>query len=97
VVSNPVKISDLFNTLGNNLQTNLSLQNVLRLVKITKPINASTIQSYAFSSTISSTTPDPLLKSYTDPYSGESALIPTIGRGNYSQLKNYYEQLTATE
>lgn len=94
VVSNPVKISDLFNALGNNFQTNLSLADVLRLVKITKPINVSAIQSFAYSSTVSSTTPNPVLRSFISS-SGQDALIPTAGIGNFSQVQAYYQQLTA--
>jgi LCP family protein required for cell wall assembly len=96
VVANPVKISDLFNALGNNIQTDLTLQNVLRLVQITKGMDPSAAQSYAFSSTLSSTTPDPILKTYTDPASGEEALIPSEGIGDYGQLQQYYEQLTSS-
>jgi len=95
VLANPVKISDLFNALGNNFQTDLTLQNVLRLIQITKGINPSAIQSYAFSSTISGTTPDPILMNYTNPASGEEALIPSAGIGDYGQLQQYYQQLTS--
>jgi LCP family protein required for cell wall assembly len=95
-LSNPVKISDLFNALGNNFQTNLTLADVLRLIKITKPINLSTVQSYAYSSTISSTTPNPILKSYDVPDRGVDALIPTAGLGDYIQMQEYYQQLTQT-
>jgi LCP family protein required for cell wall assembly len=96
VVTNPVKISDLINTLSNNFQTDLTLQNVLRLVQLTKGINPDTIQSYAFSSTLSSTNPNPILKSYVDPGTGADALIPTAGIGDYTQLEDYYDQLTSS-
>jgi LCP family protein required for cell wall assembly len=94
VLGNPIKVSDLFSTLGNNFETNLSLQNVLRLIKDTKNINPNTIQSYAYSSSVSTTTPYPLLQAYTDPNSGEDALIPSAGLGDYAQLQQYYQQLT---
>ena len=95
VLANPIKISDLIGTLGNNIITDLTLQNVLRLVQITKGVNLSSIQSYSFSSTISSTTPNPILKNYTDPASGEEALIPSEGIGDYGQMQQYYQQLTS--
>lgn len=94
VLSNPVKISDLFNALGNNFQTDMSLQNVLRLIQITKNININNIQSFAFSSTLGGST-TPLLQNYTDPASGEDALVPTAGIGNYGGLEQYYQQLTS--
>ena len=95
-LSNPVKISDLFSALGNNFQTNLTLADVLRLIKITKPINLSSVQSYAYSSSVSSTTPNPILKAYYVPYNGQDALIPTAGISNFSQVQAYYQQLTQT-
>jgi len=95
-LSNPVKISNLFSALGNNFQTNLTLADVLRLIKITKPINLSNVQSYAFSSSVSTITPNPILKSYYVPYNGQSALIPTSGIDNYAQMQAYYQQLTQT-
>jgi len=96
VLANPVKISDLFNALGNNFQTDMSLQNVLRLVQVTKGVNLSAIQSYTYSSTLSSTTPNPILKTYTDPASGQESLIPSNGIGDYSQMEQYYLQLTSS-
>jgi LCP family protein required for cell wall assembly len=95
VLANPVKISNLLSALGTNFQTDLSLQNVLRLIQVTKGINPSSIQSYAFSSTISSTSPNPILENYTDPSSGEEALIPSAGIGDFGSLEQYYQQLTS--
>ena len=94
VLGNPVKVSDLINTLGSNFQTDLTLQNVLRLIQITKGVNLGGIQSYAFSSTLSGNS-DPILQGYTDPVSGEDALIPTNGIGNYGQMEQYYKLLTS--
>lgn len=96
VLTDPLKISDLISTLGNNFQTDLSLQNVLRLIQVTKGINPTSIQSYAFSSSITSSGTTPVLQNYTDPSSGEEALIPTDGIGDYGQLQQYYDQLTSS-
>jgi LCP family protein required for cell wall assembly len=98
VLSNPVKISDLFNAVGNNVQTNMSLQNILRLDQITKGINLSNIKSYSYCSTISlgqNGCTSAILTTYTDPGSGQEALIPTAGIGEYGQLEQYYQQLTS--
>jgi LCP family protein required for cell wall assembly len=95
VVSNPIKVSNLFSAFGNNLQTSLTLNDVLSLIDLTKNINPSAIQSYAYSATLSGST-TPLLENYQDPASGEDALIPTAGLGNYGQMENYYKQLTST-
>jgi LCP family protein required for cell wall assembly len=94
IISNPIKISDLFNTLGNNFQTNLSLADSIRLAKITKPINLSAMQSYAYSNAATPTEPTPLLESYRDPSSGQDALIPTAGVDDYTAMQAYYDQLT---
>jgi polyisoprenyl-teichoic acid--peptidoglycan teichoic acid transferase len=96
VLANPIKVTDLFNAFGNNFQTDLSLKDVLRLLQITKGINLSNIQSYTFSSTLSSPpVSDPILTTYTDPSSGQEALIPTQGIGNYGQMEQYYQALTS--
>jgi LCP family protein required for cell wall assembly len=97
VLANPVKISDLINTLGNNFQTDMSLQNVLRLVQITKGMNLNNIQSYSYSSTLTGTPlSSAVLTDYTDPSSGEEALVPTAGVGNYAQMTQYYQTLTSS-
>ncbi len=94
-LSNPAKISNLFNAFGNNLQTDLSLQNVLRLIQFSKSINLSSVQSYAFSYGSTNNHPNPILTGYIDPSSGQDALISTQGVGTYQNLTNYYDQLTS--
>jgi LCP family protein required for cell wall assembly len=99
VLANPVKVSDLFGAFGNNVQTDLSLQNVLRLVQITKGINLSSMQSYSYCSTLTigqDGCTKAILTDYTDPVSGEEALVPTAGIGQYGQLQQYYQQLTSS-
>ncbi len=97
VLDNPIKISNLFNAFGNNVQTNLSLSNVLRLVQITKGFNLNNIKSFAYCATLTSAScSKPVIKGYTDPISGQDALIPTLGIGDYSQMQNYYQQLVKT-
>ena len=95
VLGNPVKISDLISTLGNNFQTDMTLQNVLRLIQISKGITPATVQSYAYCATLTASCQKPILTTYNDPASGETALIPTAGIGNYGQLVQYYKQLTS--
>lgn len=95
-LDNPVKISDLFGAFGNNVETDMSLNNVLRLVQITKGINPTSLKSYAYCSTLTvgqNGCTTPLIKDYTDPVSRQEALIPELGIGNYSQLEQYYQQL----
>jgi LCP family protein required for cell wall assembly len=92
VLANPLKISSLFNALGGNIQTDLNLQDVLRLIQLTKNINPSTVQSYTYPYTSGSGT-GPLLTGYLDPATKEDALIPTAGLDDFSQLQQYYQDL----
>lgn len=93
VLSDPLKITSLFDSLSNNVQTNLTLQDALTLDQVVKGMNFSKLGSYAYSNSVSGDT-NPLLVSYTSS-SGQDALIPSEGIGNYSGLKAYFQQLTS--
>jgi polyisoprenyl-teichoic acid--peptidoglycan teichoic acid transferase len=93
IITNPAKVSDLFNALGSNVQTDLSLPDLLALIQLTKGTNPANAQSYSFSSTLSGGS-NPILTDYTSP-SGQDAIIPTAGIGNFAALTQYYEQLTS--
>jgi LCP family protein required for cell wall assembly len=99
VLANPIKVGDLFDTLGNNVETDLSLKDVLALIKITKNVDLSKIQSFAYCSTLSvglNGCTNPILTDYTDPISGQEAIIPVAGIGDYTQMQQYYNQLTSS-
>jgi LCP family protein required for cell wall assembly len=99
VLSDPLKIGKLFDALGNNVETDLSLPDILQLVKISKGFNLSNIQSYAFCSTLTigqNGCSKAILTDYTDPASGQEAIIPVAGIGDYSQMQQYYNQLTSS-
>ncbi len=91
VLSNPLKVGQLFDALGNNVKTDLTVNDAVRLVQLSKVINISSLQSltYNYGGTNS------LLKNYSAP-DGEDALIPEAGLDNFSQLQNYYQQLTSS-
>ena len=91
VLDSPVKISDLFSALSNNVQTNLSLADVIRLAQIAKKINLNNIQSYGLSYGGS----QPLLATYVTS-NGQDALIPRAGLNNYSQIQQYFVRLMST-
>ncbi len=94
VVSNPLKINSLFSALSKNVQTDLNLQNALSLAHLSKSLNLNTIGSYTYSNSLSGDS-NPLIVSYTDPASGQEALIPADGIGNYVGLKGYWQQLVS--
>lgn len=98
VIANPIKVNNLFGAFGNNFQTDLSLKDVLALIQLTKGINPTTIQSYAYCSTLTvgqNGCTKPILTGYVDPASGQDALIPTAGIGDYGQMEQYYLTLTS--
>lgn len=92
VLTNPIKVSKLFNSFGNNIATDLNLQDVLRFVQITKGMNVSNLQPLS----LSNSGPHTLLTGYTAP-DGEAALIPIAGIDNFGQIRQYYQQLTSTD
>jgi LCP family protein required for cell wall assembly len=92
VLADPLKISGLFSAFGNNIQTNLNIQDALTLVKLTKGMNISNLQSLTYSESGT----DALIMPYTDPSSGSESLIPTEGIDNFSQIQQYYQQLTSS-
>jgi len=94
ILTNPSKVSALVSALGNNIKTNLSLADVLALVQLTKSINPASAQSYSFSSTLTGGT-NPILTGHVDPATGQDAVVPTAGIGNYAALTKYYQQLTS--
>ena len=96
VISNPIKIGNLFNSFSNNIQTDMTLKNVLRFVQITKGLDINKVKSFSFCSTMTSgTCSKPIITTYQDQATGMSALIPVLGIGNYSDLTKYYLRLTS--
>ncbi len=94
VLSNPIKITSLFNAFSNNVTTDLKIQSILSLVKDVRSMNISKIGSHTYSNSLSGD-PSPLLIDYTDPSSGQEALIPSEGIGNYGGLKAYFQSLSS--
>ncbi len=90
VLANPIKVSQLFNSFGNNIATDLNLQDVLRFIQITKGMNVANLQPLA----LSDSGAHALLTGYLAP-DGEEALIPTAGIDNFGQIQQYYQQLTS--
>ncbi len=91
VLSNPVKVANLFNSFGNNVTTNLTLGDVTSLIHATGGISLANLQSvsYAYGGT------NALLQSYLAP-DGEDALIPTLGIDNFTNIQAFYQQLTSS-
>jgi polyisoprenyl-teichoic acid--peptidoglycan teichoic acid transferase len=93
VLSNPVKIGQLFDAFGNNVKTDLQLKEIRRLYALTKQIPNSNIASASLNdANYDGQKHVDLLTSYRTPY-GQSALIPVSGVDDYTQIDGYVAQL----
>ncbi|HUC89736.1 MAG TPA: LCP family protein [Patescibacteria group bacterium] len=87
-LSNPVKLGELFDSVGKNVKTDLTLGNCRRLYGIIKKIPDSSITSAGLND-VNGTS---LITSYTT-RTGQSALIPKLGVGEYSDIQAYVQKL----
>jgi LCP family protein required for cell wall assembly len=90
VLANPAKLSSLSDALGNNVKTDLHLNEVRRLYDLTKNINSNSIQSLSFNNANGKN----LLTSYSSPQ-GQSALIPAAGLDNFSDIQRFLRKHTS--
>lgn len=91
VLANPIKLSNLFDSLGNNVETDFTLGNVRRLYDITKELKGNNIQSVGLN--------DANGKNLLDNYRtsrGESVLIPAAGIDDFSDIQRFVQQLTSS-
>jgi LCP family protein required for cell wall assembly len=91
VLANPIALSNLFDSLGQNVKTDLTLSEAHRLYDIGKNINNANIQSASLNQAGGKN----LLANYAAP-NGESALIPAAGVDNFSQIQAYITRLTSS-
>lgn len=89
-LTNPVKIGELFDTVGRNVKTDMTLGEVRRLQQILQNIPAQSITSVGLNDVDGKN----YLSSYATP-SGQSALIPAAGIDDFSQIQDYIDQLMA--
>lgn len=87
-LANPIKLGELFDSLGNNVKTDMKLAEVKRLYTVTKKISNSDITS----ASLNNGTDVLLLTNYTNRY-GQSTLIPKAGIDDYSEIQAYVQQL----
>ncbi len=88
VIGNPVKLGHLFDSLGNNVETDLKLADIVRLGSLAKSANLTKAQSvtYQYGGT------NPLLVGQS--VNGQDFLVPTAGLNDYAALQLYYQKLT---
>lgn len=88
VASNPVKLGNLFDSFGNNVQTDFQTNEVRRLASIVKAIPSASIKSTSLNDADGKN----LLRSYRT-YNGQSALIPALGADDYTDIVAYLKLL----
>lgn len=79
---NPLKINQLISDFGNNMQSNLSTNEVLRLYEIGKTIDASKVASVGLADP-----PNNFVT--TSNIGGQSVVVPRAGVDDFSEIKNY--------
>jgi len=88
-ISNPARLSSLFDAAGNNVKTDFKLSEVRRLVDLTKDISGGKIQSLSLNQADGKS----LLASYAAP-GGQSALIPAAGLDDFSDIHAFLDKQT---
>lgn len=88
VLANPVKLTNLFDSLGQNITTDMSVSEAHRAYDLMKQINNSSITSYGLND-INGTSN---LSSYRTA-GGESALAPTAGLDDFSQIQQALQRI----
>lgn len=83
-LSNPVKIGELMDSIGNNVQTDFQLNELASLYYLMKDVKSSSIQSLSLNDADGKN----LLANYTAG-GGQSALIPAAGIDDYSDIQKF--------
>jgi LCP family protein required for cell wall assembly len=88
VLANPIAVGNLFDAVGNNVTTDFNISQVKRLYQLTKNISNSNITSVSLNSVDGVN----LLANYTTD-SGQDALIPAAGIGDYTAIQSAITRL----
>jgi len=93
VIANPLKVSQIADAVGNNITTNLQVDEMESLYTYMKKVNDNSIGSYNVNTLAGSNTT--LLRGYITS-SGQDALIPTAGLDNFTQIQSDIQKLLST-
>ncbi len=94
VIANPFKVSALVDAVGNNVQTNLKLDEIETLYSYTKNINDKNIASYNINTLKGGSTT--MLMSYLAP-GGQDALIPAAGLDNFGAIQTQIQRIFTSD
>jgi LCP family protein required for cell wall assembly len=89
VLTNPAKLSSIFDAVGNNIKTDLTLGEVRRAYDLGKDVGG--VQSVGLNNVKGKN----LLESYATPL-GQSALIPAAGLDDFTDIQAAIKQLTSS-
>jgi hypothetical protein len=81
-LSNPLKVNELLNALGDHVQTNFTQGELMRIYEIGKEIDGSKVESIGLADP-----PTPYLK--TDMIGNQSVVVPVAGLNNYKSIQNF--------
>ena len=94
VVANPFKVSALFDAVGNNITTNLKLDEIETLYTYMKKVNDNNIASYNINTLKGGNTT--MLANYTTP-AGQDALIPAAGLDDFSDIQTQIQRILSSD
>jgi LCP family protein required for cell wall assembly len=92
VITNPLKIGELFDVVGKNMKTDLQTSEIRRMYDLSKQIKTNEIQSLSLNDADGVN----LLASYRTP-DGASSLIPAAGVDNFSQIQLFFKKATSND
>lgn len=90
VIANPFKVSSLIDAVGNNVKTNLQLNEIETLYTYMKKVDDSKIDSYNINSLKGKDST--MLANYTSP-DGQSALIPAAGLDDFGDIQKQIQKI----
>lgn len=81
-LGNPIKVNELLNALGNHVQTNFNLDEIMRLYEIGQKIDGGAVESIGLADP-----PNNFL--ITSNIGGQSVVVPKAGVNNYKEIQNF--------
>lgn len=91
VISNPVKLGNLFNALGNNVKTDFNLSEVRRLYEIGNQIPSNNITSVGFADVNGKSLVEGQM------VNGQSVQVPAAGLDDFSDIQQALKQLMSSD
>lgn len=94
IVANPFKVAGLVDAVGNNIKTNLQVNEIETLYTYMKKIDDNKIDSYNINTLMGKNTT--MLQNFTSP-DGQSALIPAAGVDDFSDIQKQITKILTAD